>query len=64
MSMPQVEGRREVNRLEAFSDGVMAVVITIMALGLNVPKENTWHAVANELPSLLVYILSFTMIGI
>jgi uncharacterized membrane protein len=64
MSMPQVEGRREANRLEAFSDGVMAVVITIMALGLNVPKENTWHAVSNELPSLLVYVLSFTMIGI
>jgi uncharacterized membrane protein len=64
MSMPQVEGRREANRLEAFSDGVMAVVITIMALGLNVPKENTWHALADQLPSLLIYVLSFTMIGI
>jgi uncharacterized membrane protein len=64
MTMPQVEGRREANRLEAFSDGVMAVVITIMALGLNVPKENTWHALADQLPSLLIYVLSFTMIGI
>ena len=64
MSMPQVEGRREAHRLEAFSDGVMAVVITIMALGLNVPKENTWQALADQLPSLLIYVLSFTMIGI
>jgi uncharacterized membrane protein len=64
MSMSQAEGRREAHRLEAFSDGVMAVVITIMALGLNVPKENTWHALADQLPSLLIYVLSFTIIGI
>jgi uncharacterized membrane protein len=64
MSIPQAEGRREADRLEAFSDGVMAVIITIMALGLNVPKETTWHALGQQLPSLLVYVLSFTMIGI
>jgi uncharacterized membrane protein len=65
MSLPaRAEGRREAARLEAFSDGVMAVIITIMALGLDVPKHTTWHAVAEELPSLLVYLLSFTMIGI
>jgi uncharacterized membrane protein len=64
MSIPRPDGRREPERLEAFSDGVMAVIITIMALGLNVPKNTTWHAVGHELPSLLVYLLSFTMIGI
>jgi uncharacterized membrane protein len=62
--IPRAEGHREAERLEAFSDGVMAVIITIMALGLEVPKRMTWKAVADELPSLLVYVLSFTMIGI
>jgi uncharacterized membrane protein len=64
MSVPRAEGRREAERLEAFSDGVMAVVITIMAFGLDVPKDTTWHALGQQLPSLLVYVLSFTMIGI
>jgi uncharacterized membrane protein len=64
MTIPRAEGRRDADRLEAFSDGVMAVVITIMAFGLNVPKETTWHALRDQLPSLLVYVLSFTMIGI
>jgi uncharacterized membrane protein len=64
VSFRRTEGPREAERLEAFSDGVMAVIITIMAFGLDVPKHTTWHAVADELPSLLVYVLSFTMIGI
>lgn len=64
MTGPGTEGRHEAGRLEAFSDGVMAVVITIMAFGLNVPKDTTWHALAEQVPSLLVYMLSFTMIGI
>jgi uncharacterized membrane protein len=64
VSLRRTEGPREAERLEAFSDGVMAVIITIMALGLDVPKHTTWHALADELPSLLVYVLSFTMIGI
>jgi uncharacterized membrane protein len=63
MTIPGAEGRRDAERLEAFSDGVMAVIITIMAFGLNVPKDTTWHAVGQQLPSLLVYILSFIMIG-
>jgi uncharacterized membrane protein len=64
MSISRADGRREAERLEAFSDGVMAVVITIMAFGLNIPKDTTWHALGQQLPSLLVYVLSFTMIGI
>ena len=64
MSNQPGEGRREAARLEAFSDGVMAVIITIMAFGLSGPRDTTWHAAAQELPSLLVYLLSFTLIGI
>jgi uncharacterized membrane protein len=64
MSNQPGERRHEAARLEAFSDGVMAVIITIMAFGLNVPRDTTWHAVGEQLPSLLVYLLSFTMIGI
>lgn len=64
MSIQRRDGEREAARLEAFSDGVMAVIITIMAFGLNVPKTTTWHAASQELPSLLVYVLSFTLVGI
>jgi uncharacterized membrane protein len=64
VNIPRAEGRGEAARLEAFSDGVMAVIITIMAFGLNVPKDTTWHALRDQLPPLLVYVLSFTMIGI
>ena len=64
MSNQPGEGRREAARLEAFSDGVMAVIITIMAFSLSVPRETTWHALGRALPSLLVYPLSFTLIGI
>ena len=64
MSSQPGEGRHEAARLEAFSDGVMAVIITIMAFGLNVPRDTTWHAAGQQLPSLLVYLLSFTLIGI
>jgi uncharacterized membrane protein len=61
---PAGEGRRDSERLEAFSDGVMAVIITIMVLGLRVPGAATAHSLSQSLPSLLVYVLSFTVIGI
>ena len=51
-------------RVEAFSDGVIAVIITIMALELRAPDGATLEAVKHELPGLLVYVLSFVMIGI
>jgi uncharacterized membrane protein len=51
-------------RVEAFSDGVMAVIITIMALELRAPEGPTLEAVGARLPGLLVYVLSFTIIGI
>jgi uncharacterized membrane protein len=52
------------NRLEAFSDGVLAIVITIMVLELHVPDEPTWHGLAHVLPTFLSYLLSFVYVGI
>ena len=51
-------------RLISFSDGVMAVIITIMAFNLQPPAAATWAAVGHRLPELLVYMLSFSFIGI
>ena len=52
------------NRLEAFSDGVLAIIITIMVLELHVPEEPTWEALAREMPGFLSYLLSFVYVGI
>jgi len=54
----------DTDRLEAFSDGVMAVVITIMAFEVRAPGAPSWSALHHTLPDLLVYVLSFTVIGI
>ncbi|HYY78479.1 MAG TPA: TMEM175 family protein [Actinomycetes bacterium] len=51
-------------RVEAFSDGVMAVIITIMAFELRAPRGATLGAVRDQLPGLLVYVLSFVVVGI
>lgn len=52
------------NRLEAFSDGVIAIIITIMVLELKVPHGGTLADLAPLLPVLLSYVLSFVYIGI
>jgi uncharacterized membrane protein len=52
------------NRLEAFSDGVIAVIITIMVLELKVPHGESSQALLPMLPTLLVYVLSFVYVGI
>jgi len=53
------------NRLEAFSDGVLAIIITIMVLELNVPEGHTLHDLWDETGvSFLTYVLSFVYIGI
>ncbi|MCL1870215.1 MAG: TMEM175 family protein [Promicromonosporaceae bacterium] len=53
------------SRLEAFSDGVLAIIITIMVLGLRVPAGNDlaalWHTTAGQM---LTYLLSFVYVGI
>jgi uncharacterized membrane protein len=53
------------SRLEAFSDGVMAIIITVMVLELNVPEEPTLeHLWKDTGVGLLTYVLSFIYIGI
>lgn len=52
------------NRLEAFSDGVLAIIITIMVLELHVPAEPSWRALLEELPTFFGYLLSFIYVGI
>ncbi|QGN58312.1 TMEM175 family protein [Nostocoides sp. HKS02] len=52
------------SRLEAFSDGVLAIIITIMVLELKVPDQPTLAALANSYIGFLTYLLSFIYIGI
>lgn len=51
-------------RLEAFSDGVIAILITIMVLELKVPHEADWKALSPLIPIFLSYVLSFIYLGI
>ena len=52
------------NRMEAFSDGVIAIIITIMVLELRVPHEANLAALRPLLPVFLSYVLSFIYLGI
>jgi len=52
------------SRLNAFTDGVIAVIITIMVLELKFPAEPAWGAVRAVLPLLGIYALSFVNVGI
>jgi uncharacterized membrane protein len=54
----------EKNRLEAFSDGVIAILITIMVLELRMPGGDNVQALRSVLPHLLSYVLSFVFLGI
>ena len=51
-------------RLEAFSDAVIAIAITIMVLELRAPEGGSWAAVRPLVPALLTYALSFLFLGI
>jgi len=51
-------------RLEAFSDGVLAIIITIMVLEMKVPHGETVEALLPLLPVFLSYVLSFIYVGI
>src|SRR3954447_23128621 len=53
------------NRLEAFSDGVFAVAITLLVLEINIPGgEDLWHQLKDEWPSFASFFVSFWVIGI
>ena len=51
-------------RLEAFSDGVLAIIITIMVLELRPPEETTLDALRPLVPVFISYVLSFAVVGI
>ncbi|MDH6115007.1 putative membrane protein [Kitasatospora sp. MAP12-15] len=55
-------------RVEAFSDGVFAIAITLLILEISVPKARTahqlWHALGAEWPSYCAYLVSFLVIGV
>lgn len=52
------------NRLEAFSDGVLAIIITIMVLELKMPHSSDWSALKELIPVFFSYVLSFIYVGI
>jgi uncharacterized membrane protein len=52
------------SRLEAFSDGVIAIIITIMVLEMKAPHAPDWEALRPILPVFLVYVMSYVYLGI
>ncbi|MBG6119835.1 MULTISPECIES: TMEM175 family protein [unclassified Sphingobium] len=64
MSEPRSGGGMSSGRLEAFTDGVVAIIITIMVLELKVPRDGSLAALSDSLPILLAYILSFINVGL
>lgn len=52
------------NRLEAFSDGVLAIIVTIMVLEMKVPHGSEWSDLSPLLPKFLSYLFSFIMVWI
>jgi uncharacterized membrane protein len=56
----------ETGRMEAFSDGVFAIAITLLILEISVPEsafDDLWHGIAHQWPSYLAYVTSFLAIG-
>lgn len=52
------------NRLEAFSDGVLAIIITIMILAMEAPEGKSWRDLGAVIPTFIGYIISYTYVGI
>ena len=63
-----VTGEAEKDRVEAFSDGVLAIVITLLVLELKVPEHVTggnpelWHALAERVPAIFAWVVSFVYV--
>jgi len=52
------------NRIEAFSDGVIAIIVTVMVLELKLPSDGSPQALAKVAPTVLSYVLSFVVVAI
>jgi uncharacterized membrane protein len=52
------------SRIEAFSDGVIAIIVTIMVLELKLPGNGSLDALAKVAPTMLSYVLSFVVVAI
>jgi uncharacterized membrane protein len=52
------------NRLETFSDGVMAIIITLMVMVLKVPHNSNWESLWQNWPVFISYTLSFVFVGL
>lgn len=61
---PRVHSAMNKNRMEAFSDAVIAVIITIMVLEMKVPHGENFETLAPLIPVFLSYVLSFVYLGI
>jgi uncharacterized membrane protein len=64
---PRLDEIRETGRLEAFSDGVFAVAITLLVLEIKLPqvgRVSLWHELEHQWPQFFGYVLSFITIGI
>ena len=57
-------GEMTTSRLEAFSDGVIAIIVTIMVLELHSPAQPTWRALIKVAPTFISYGLSFLVVAI
>jgi uncharacterized membrane protein len=52
------------SRIEAFSDGMFAIIITIMVLELRPPHGSGWNDIKSVLPALISYVMSFLFVGV
>ena len=64
MSEEATEGRPGIGRIEAFSDGVLAIIVTIMVLELHAPEQPGLDKLLHLWPVFLAYALSFAYVGI
>lgn len=51
-------------RVESFTDGVIAIILTIMVLEFQVPKDPSWHSMLDNIPYLIAYMISYLFIGV
>jgi uncharacterized membrane protein len=63
-SLPELDRAMGKDRLAAFSDGVIAIIITIMVLELRIPHGADWEVLRGMIPAFLTYVLSFVYVAI